>query len=310
MKNTVLASVLSVLALSACGLDTEIKTQTTEQIGRPAFMVDRFIDAGAFHLKAWERMHDRQKPATLYIEGDSGTLANNAQGADIFGSHPDMPVGLLLASRDKSGNVAHIARPCQYIKFPEDKGCDAAYTDQKRFTPEVINAYEAALDDIAKRYDITGFHLVGYDGGANIAAVLAGKRSDILSLRTVAGNLNPEFTSDNLEKNRKPLAENSVLATHYGSVLAHVPQHHFIGAADDVITPGVYHSYRQMVGLSDCLHYSLIEDADHTHGWTEKWPDLLAIIPECEVVHTNLSPLPPAPEFPGNYNKGPTKFSK
>ena len=194
--------------------------------------------------------------------------------------------------------------------MPEEKSCDTAYWQEKRFTPEVITAYESALDDIAARYDITGFHIIGYDGGANIAAVLAAKRHDILSLRTVAGNLNPDFVTDH--SNQQTLASDSVLAIDYATMLANVPQHHFIGAADRVITPGTYHSYRQMLGLSECVSYSFVQDADHTNGWVEKWPDLLTVNPQCAVVHKDLPAISPTPiNFPNSdYSDGVKKLSK
>jgi hypothetical protein len=304
-------SLFAIALLTACGLHTDLNQQTANHIARPAFMSERFISAGNFQIKAWERMHAPSHVAHVYIEGDgvrqSKIVANELQPKALMGNPtPDNPVALHLASRDKAQNLAYLGRPCQYIKMPQDKGCDAMYWRQSRFAPEVISAYEAALDDIAARYNITGFHLIGYDGGANIAAVLAAKRPDVLSLRTVAGDLNPDFTADHTKQSQ--LASNSVLAVDHGSMLANVPQHHFIGAADSVVTPGVYHSYRQMVGLSDCIHYSLVQDADHTNGWVEKWPELLKLQPQCAVVHQELPALPPPPDdIPMNYEKG---FSK
>ncbi len=328
--------------LSACTLQTELGTQTANHIARPAFMVERFIPAGNFQLKAWERMHAPYDVATVYIEGEgfywkkdtpekridrldngkpkkkSRWFPSNVQTDKKLGVNtnldinalsptPNNPVGLHLASRDLSKNLAYLARPCQFIKTPEKKGCSADYWKAKQFAPEVISAYESALSDMASRYDLTGFHLVGYGAGANIAAVLAAKRKDVLTLRTVAGDLNPDFTTQS--HNAMPLASNSVMAVDFGSALANIPQHHFIGAADEIITPGVYHSYRQMVGLSDCVHYSLVQDADHKRGWVERWPELLKHQPQCAVVHENLPTLPPAGDFPGDYHKG-TKYSK
>ncbi len=310
MKRFLSLSILSLLLLSACGVETDLKQESANRIARPAFMVERMVQAGQFDLKAWERMHQRNEVATIYIEGDSiHEVDTDAKiiSRNLFSinSTPDFPVGLYLASRDKSENLAYLARPCQYIKLPKDKGCHESYWQENRFAPEVIAAYETALDDIKSRYSITDFHLVGYDGGGNIAAVLAAKRSDIISLRTVAGNLNPDITTD--KTNQNPLSTNSVLAVDYASQLYGIPQHHFIGAADNYITPGVYHSYRQMVGLSDCISYSLVQDADHTNGWVEKWPSLLAITPTCKfeetvidepVIVPTYSPLPKPRNIP------------
>lgn len=309
MRNIFL-SILSLATLSACGAVTDIKTQSAQHIARPAFMVDRTISAGQFGLSAWERMHQRFAPATIYIEGDSITSLEH-EGIDKdgrfgFQSTPQEPTGLGLASRDKAQNVAYLARPCQYLKSPTKKGCDAKYWKTHRFDPEVMDAYNIALDDIASRYDITNFDIVGFGGGANIAAVLAATRDDIRTLRTVAGDLNPAF---DLTTRPTSLSTTAVLATRYTDKLRTIPQHHFIGAADTIITPGVYHSYRQALGLSDCINYSLVADADHMRGWVEKWPSLLGVTPKCAVVHQPQTELPPLLDFPGNYHKG-KGFSK
>ncbi|MCI5060738.1 MAG: alpha/beta hydrolase [Alphaproteobacteria bacterium] len=312
-KIFILALCFALLA-GACTLKTELKQQTANHIARPAFMVERDIQAGAFTLKAWERMHAPMEVATIYIEGDGITPRTHGklhQHPDWVNNNPTPinPVALHLASRDQSKNLAYLARPCQFLKNPENQGCARTYWEENRFAPEVIASYDQALNDIADLYNVTGFHVVGYDGGANIAAVLAAKRQDILSLRTVAGNLNPDHESSNLI--HRPLAGNAVLAIDYASGLAMVPQHHFIGAADEYIQPGVYHSFRQMLGLSECVHYSLVPDADHTRGWVEKWPELLTHVPQCAIVHQDLPPPEPIiGPIPGNYHKGMSGYRK
>ena len=96
--------------------------------------------------------------------------------------------------------------------------------------------------------------------------------------------------------------------------IAHLPQMHFIGGADATITPGVYHSFRQAMGASSCIQYSLIQDADHTLGWVEKWPSLLKVTPKCSAPLTEDPAPSPAqlsyePPLPGsrNYDKGYSK---
>jgi len=293
-----------VLFITACSIDTDLNKTTANQIARPAFMVERKIDAGNFSMQAWERMHQRGTVATVYIEGDGVSMKAGAEyriDKILPNNTPENPVALHLASRDQSKNLGYLARPCQYIKAPEEKGCDASYWQDKRYAPEVMMAYQTALNDMAARYDITGFHLVGYGGGANIAAVLAATRDDVLTLRTVAGNLSPNYTVNYHQS--MPLAAESVLATDYGMKLAEVPQHHFLGAADDVIPPGVYHSYRQALGLSQCINYSVLQDADHTRGWVQTWPQLLTLMPECAEIYRELPPLPEPQEFPGDFYK-------
>ena len=308
MKYIILSSLLSFFILGACGFQTDLKQQTAKHIARPAFLVERTIPTGSFELQAWERMHQRGTSATIYIEGDSKAIAltpdtDKVNFREFWGvdATRDNPVGLHLASRDLSENLAYLARPCQNVKFPEKHGCDPKYWGEDRFAPEVLEAYDVALNDIAARWNITDFHLVGFGGGANIAGVLAARRSDVSTLRTVAGDLNPRFVDN---EHSVSVSSNAVLAIDFGATLAKVPQHHFVGAADEIVTPGTYHSYRQAIGLSDCIHYSLIQDADHTNGWVEKWPQLRTVEPQCATIHDLDGDLPDLKDFPGNYHKG------
>lgn len=273
MKYAILSSLLF---LVACGVQTDIRQQSANHIARPAFLSERFINAQGFQLQTWERMHKRDSEATIYIEGDSHII-----GATT----PYHPVALELAAHDNAKNIGYLGRPCQFIKMPQSKGCGNTYWTDRLYTEEIITAYEIALNDIVKTYGITGIHLVGYDGGANIAAILTARNKNILSLRTVAGNLNPELTN-------KIDQTDAVYAVDYGSKLATVPQMHFIGGLDTYITPEIYHSYRQAVGLSECINFQIVPGSAHKHGWAEVWPTLLkTALPYCKETYKEL-PLP------------------
>jgi len=41
-------------------------------------------------------------------------------------------------------------------------------------------------------------------------------------------------------------------------------------------------SYLQKLGSSNCVTYDLIQEAEHSKGWVEKWPELLAKTPTCK----------------------------
>lgn len=263
MKNKVFllcsAGLLALTALTACtSAVSNINHVSASQIARPAFMVDRTIEAGAYPLYAWERMHERRAPATLYIGG--GDEVN--------------PVGLHLASRDRAENLVYLAGACDY-QTGSAENC-APETFQPG-SADVLASYNSALDEIKKRYSITGFHVVGYDEGGNIAALLASERPDILSLRTVAAQLAPQ---------------SGLSAVAVAPQLSRLGQHHFIGAADDVVKPDTYHFYRQAMGASDCVHYTLVQDADHTRGWVEEWPTLLTYPNECTIQLQEYEPQP------------------
>lgn len=233
------------------------------RLATPAWMVDRIIPAGQFHLMAWERMHERFKPADIYIEGDGEALSWMSPDAT-----PDYPVGLHLAAYDKAENVAFIAQPCQYTGMSNGEDCPESLYAENRYSPAVIEAYNKALDNIIAQYNIRGINLITYGGSGAIAAELLKTRSDIITWRSVA---------DKLDK----VAVDPKLAT--------VPQHHFIGGQDETVMPPELHNYLQAVGPSACVHHSFIQENEHEDGWAEKWPELLKEPIEC--------PPPPAPEF-------------
>jgi dienelactone hydrolase len=298
MKKTRLlcsALILAALVPAACSI-TENREITAERIARPAFMVERRLDAGPADFQLWERMHQRFAPANVYIEGDGVT---SADGSYFSNTTPDNPVGLHLASRDNAENLLYVGRPCQFRDPQDKKECAPALWSNRRFSPEVVAAYNQVLDEVKRRYDISEFNLIGYDGGANIAAALATQREDVKSVRTVAGTLNPAISYD---PKKDPIDADSITAFGLAPQLATVPQHHFIGAGDTVGSAETYHSFRQQMGESKCVHYTFVQDADHTRGWVEKWPELLKATVECEPEHIPVE-LPPRPVSKDGPNK-------
>ncbi len=251
----------SLLVVGACATSRPLlKTEIAKRIASPAWMVGREIPAGKFLLTAYERIHDHNSAADLYIEGN--------------GTTPRYPLALHLASKDKADNVIYLARPCQYsAMLDEDKPCDPKYTGQAQYSSEVIDAYNAALDEISKRYGIIGFNLIAYDGGAVIASALAAGRNDILSLRTVAGIMDTNAWSD---VHGVPRAEEEQNPALKAVKLSGIPQYHFIGGQDKEVPPSVLHGYLQSLPPTRCVQYDLIQENEHKDGWVEKWPELLS----------------------------------
>jgi pimeloyl-ACP methyl ester carboxylesterase len=257
-----------------------LRYDVAKRLAMPAWMIERPVQAGSFSLTAFERMHEYNAPANIYIEGDGmvwdysfatnkKTLSNDPTPAN--------PVALHLATRDKAQNVAYLSRPCQYLRSAQNDSCDSSYWTDRRFAGEVIDAYNRALDDIARRYDIDGFNLVGFDGGGTLALLLAAQRPDVLSVRTVAGVLDHKVQNRLLEQ---PVA-NTPNPPDFAAKLRGVPQYHFFGGQDNVVQPAVAHSYLQAVGESNCVQSEFIQEAAHEEGWVDKWPELLARPVDC-----------------------------
>lgn len=273
------AGLLAALALSGCIATTlpYMRTETAQRIAAPAWMIKRDIAAAPYLLRSYERIHNRGGNANIYIAGD-GSVSTSIEEWEIDPT-PKNPVALHLASKDRSDNVIYIARPCQYTAMlSKGDTCNDSIWKDERFSSAVIKSFGTALDDIAERYDIIGFNLIGYSGGAAIATLLAAERNDIISIRTVAGILDHEAHST---ITNTPKLSGSLNPVKEASSLTQTPQYHFIGGQDNYVPPTVLHSYLQAMPPTNCVQTMLVQEAGYEAGWVDKWPDLLDLPVTC-----------------------------
>jgi pimeloyl-ACP methyl ester carboxylesterase len=268
------------LGLAACTMGQDIgfmRVETAKRLATPSFMFDRVIPAAPFALTVYERVREPGSDATLYIEGDGQSWLSRRRPS--MDPTPTNPVALHLATRDNGPNVIYLARPCQYSKMlVADTPCDTEWWTSKRLSTEVLNAMNAALDDIKAHNDIRKFNLVGYSGGAGIAVLLASERNDIASIRTVAGNLDHGLFTG---MHKISPMDGSLDPITVAAKVADIPQHHFIGEWDDVVPVGIYDSFRAAAGPSTCMRSSMVAETTHEKGWVNKWPEMLQKPVDC-----------------------------
>jgi hypothetical protein len=302
-------SLLAVLILAAC-TTAYTQEEIANRLASPAWMIQRQIPAGAFSLTAYERIHDERGDfADVYIEGDGKAWTSRTEISR--NPTPSNPVALHMATRDDAENVIYLARPCQYGGFFNNgRPCDRSYwtywTD-KRFAPEVISAYNAALNEIKARYGIKGFNLIGFSGGGAIAAILSAQRDDVLTLRTVAGNLDHKVHS--AYHKVAPLT-GSLNPPDFAPRLRAVPQIHFVGGQDEIVPPAVVQSYLQALGPNNCAQSQLIQESTHDKGWVDKWPELLKIRPSCAGQVEGEPAFDPMPPEVDNFYTSPEQPEK
>lgn len=201
-------ALLSLLALAGCGILYGEAYDQPYSVMLPASFSQRQIPTSPFAVTASERIRAPGQVGAVYM-GDEGQMA------------------LGLASKDVTPNVFYLGHPCDF----DDEGC--------------IASLSAALDDIKAHYQIFGFNLVGYAEGASSAALLAAGREDILSLRTVAGKLDP--------------------AASVAEKILRLPQKHFVSGEGKSGAKFIAATNRP-----DCISLTTIEGS-----WTEKWAELL-----------------------------------
>ena len=288
MSRFLIAILSSAVLLSGCQDVPMIREDTAKRTALPVHMIPRTVPADPFTIQAYERVHQKFNTAVLYIEGDG----------EVYPTFPSLslppsdPIGLRLAAQDGSKNVIYLGRPCgayHNSKYQDKKDCPAVFKNDARFSEAVIHGYNKALDNIKAYHDVTGFEIVGYDGGAAIATILAAQREDIVSLRTIAGNLDTVTTA---QLNKVAPPSKSYNPADYANQLRDMPQRHFVGKLDHVTPPAVYASFSQKLGSTPCNSVSLIDNADHEHGWVEQWNVLRTMPVACTQPVEIVEPAP------------------
>ncbi len=267
---------ISLLFLSACSMSSRV--DNTYSDSTDAEFVVHQIQAEPFLLTSYERISSRNGVANVYIEGDGNAWLSKKKPS--LDPTPKNPMALKLAELDPAKNVTYLARPCQYTRMSNGSVCGKKYWTSHRFAPEVIEAMDHALDDVKQRHQITGFNLIGFSGGGNIAALLVAKRGDVLSLRTVAGNLDHQLQSQIHNVSSMPYSLNAKDVAHQ---ISDVPQIHLIGGDDTIITEDIYESYRRAALKPECMKSYIVGGVTHINGWEALWTSLLAKIPNCDV---------------------------
>jgi hypothetical protein len=266
---------LSALLLCAAGcaalFPQNVRYAAADRTAAAAGFEKSFIDASPFTLTAYARCRNQGDPLHVYIEGDGMAWLSRTRLSDD--PTPRTPLILKLAVLDPESNVAYLARPGQYAANGAP-GCEAAYWSDKRFAREVVDAMSRAVDELRTRTGAGAIHLVGYSGGAAIAVLVAARRSDVVSLRTVAGNLDPDAV--NRYHRVSPLAD-SQNPMEAAAKLKDLPQRHFVGSLDGVIPPGIAETFLLRAGKPDFRGITVVPGATHTQGWIERWKELLAL---------------------------------
>lgn len=211
-----------------------------------------------------------KKILTIYIEGDGLAWLN--QTTPSADPTPIYPLGLLLALKHTNGNAAYLARPCQFTGGVHTKNCGSSYWTNKRFSVEVIESSNVAINNLKQIFGAEKLQLIGYSGGGAIAALVAAGRNDVARLITIAGNLDHESW---VVKHHISHLTGSLNPKEYWRQLQHIPQIHFVGEYDDVVSFEIVDAYRSRFIDGIKPKIVVIPKFDHRCCWVDRWPSLL-----------------------------------
>jgi len=265
--------VMLFLALSCFAACAPHPTQMTvaelEALIRPSGNHVQILETTLFPLLTVSTASPKAPAPVLrvYIEGDGMAWRTRRH----LSSHPTPtnPIALHLMLADPTADKLYIARPCQFI---QSTACKPRYWSTDLYSDVVVTSVSSALSQVAQEKCYRQLELVGYSGGGTLALLLAAQRDDVLSIRTVSGNLDPDAFCR--LHHVSPL-NGSLNPVDFAEKLQRIPQLHFIGEKDSIVPPEVFSSYRRAFPETSPVHSFLVPDVDHSHGWSERWPELL-----------------------------------
>ena len=255
------------LALSSCTTPTE----RASRMAQDHALTPAVLTTTHFNLMTYASMPLRPGlPLAVYIEGDGHAWLDRSRLSDD--PTPRHAMALEFASLDPSPNRVYIARPCQFVVGADGRNCQSNDWSVARFSQDAVVSISEAIDDYMRLSGALGVKLYGYSGGGTIALLLAARRTDVLSVVTVAGI--PDTASWTTIRGTTRLWASLNPADFSGTMDA-AKQTLIIGAEDEVVPPEVTQSYLSRFPASARPH--VINVPGQTHGccWANVWPDLL-----------------------------------
>ncbi|MGC5702049.1 dienelactone hydrolase family protein [Pseudomonas sp. NFXW11] len=226
------------------------------------------LNAGAFRLQAYvPRTYAPNPVLTVYVEGDGLAWLNSRQPSPD--PTPLDPLALRLALAQPTGNVAYLGRPCQYLgTLPP---CHARYWTDARFSEEVVQSLDQAVEQLKARAGAQRLIIIGYSGGGALALLLAARRSDVERVVTVAGNLDHAAWT---RYHRVAPLRGSLNPVALRPLLAPVPQLHLVGEADTVMPADLAQAFIAGYPAGSRTRLRLIPGYDHHCCWARNWAQL------------------------------------
>lgn len=202
----------------------------------------------------------------VYLEGDGRGVVRGRVTDDPT---PSRAMGFELASSDPAPIILYLARVGQFQ--PSQTGRKyQAYWSNKRLSEESVRAADQAISEAKADMGAKRVHLIGYSGGGGLAILLAERRTDVVTLATVAGLLDTSWWVR--EKNFQPL-EGSLNPADKATLLAGLPQIHFFGSEDSIIPPRMSAHFKTLAPFTDFRRIEV--GTNHWKGWPDMWPGLL-----------------------------------
>jgi len=255
--------------LAACALPApQQRVETAYRIAAEQGWRAEKMRAGRFDFQVFLPQQSAER-LVVYVEGDGlAWLDATTPSADPT---PVNPLALRLAARHPGRHAAYLGRPCQYDPENVARNCRKADWTGGRFSAEIVEAANRALDGMKARVGAKQITLVGYSGGGALAALMAARRSDVEQLVTVAAVLDHRGWTEQL--GLTPLSA-SLNPVDDWERLRSLRQVHLLGEEDKVTGQLAVQGYVSRAQPGDPISVRTINGFSHACCWVEAWPKL------------------------------------
>ncbi len=251
------------ILFSACTLSpVRISDETAASLG-----FDRaIIPGGGFdHVVYRNRIPVDSGLIHVYLEGDGSPWRHERDVAVDPG--PRNPVMLQLMALDSTASI-YLGRPCYHGLYRQSP-CQPYLWTHGRYSPVVVDAMAQALERVARDSAAEQLVLIGYSGGGTIAMLLAERLSIVVSVVTLAGNLDPDAWADYRRYSR---LQGSLNPAKRAPLPSGIYQLHIAAENDVVVPPEMIESAIKHQGNAE---FRIVPDIDHSCCWLAVWPSLL-----------------------------------
>jgi len=279
--NWVIRVSLTYLLITGCAITPAKLQSQADAIAHSSALERTVVQTPDFKLTGYRKIHPNMphiQTARIYIEGDGHGWITPTQLSS--NPTPHHPLALKLAVLDSHPKVFYLARPCQYTPLTQEKNCHPAIWSSDRFSEPVLHSINHAITEIKRDMQVNSIDLIGFSGGAAIATLIAARRNDIRSIRTVAGDLDHVRMT---EYHKTTPLKNALNPKDVVAKIASIPQHHFAGANDVTVPPFISEEFQEAGSkIQDhCIHRSVLPGISHLTGWEKRWPSLLNARMDC-----------------------------
>lgn len=267
------ALIFTFFLVSCAGAKLE-ETDNTLNLAIKKGFYKNVYKAKDFDLFAVYKMSNNpeNKVLRVYIEGDGHAFASG--GRISSDPTPHNPLALKLMLEDNSDvSKIYIGRPGQYIaRYENVRKCNRKYWVNERFSQKVVDNLSELITNYKAKGGQAQIELVGFSGGGALAAILSAQRSDVLSLRTVAGNLDTVFF---VKYHSVPEMKGSINPQTIKGDLNNkkLPQIHFAGSKDKIVPPEMINKF---ASNNECARVVILPEAKHSNIAVSYWNKLLS----------------------------------